>query len=305
MTESPAIRVAGLTRRFGARLAVDDLTFAVSRGSIFGFLGPNGAGKTTTIRMLLGLTRADHGDAWLLGHHFVRDRRSICARVGAIVETPTFHKELTGIDNLRVLAWTSGVQPGTAAIQALLDRVGLAERGSEPVGGYSLGMRQRLGLAAALVHGPELLFLDEPTNGLDPAGTLEVRRLLRELSAGGTTIFLSSHILHEVQAVCDEVAILHRGRLRLQGRVDALVQSQDRFLLRVQPVDQARTLAQQQGLTVETTAPDTLAVTVPEADLPTLVSALATAGIRIFRVEEAGGNLEALFIQWTQEAEGE
>ena len=160
MTELPAIRTRGLTRRFGQRVAVDALDLDVPRGTVFGFLGPNGAGKTTTIRMLLGLSPTDGGDAWILGHHFRRERRAICRRVGAIVETPTFHRELSGLDNLRVCAWTSGVRPGRKALDALLDRVGLTGRGGDAVGGYSLGMRQRLGLAAALVHGPELLFLD-------------------------------------------------------------------------------------------------------------------------------------------------
>ena len=194
-------------------------------GTIFGFR-PNGAGKTTTIRMLLGLsspTPARPGSR----HHFRRERAAICQRVGAIVETPAFHADLPGIDNLRVCAWTSGQRPCTRDLEALLDQVGLSGRGREAVGGYSLGMRQRLGLAAALVHDPELLFLDEPTNGLDPAGILEMRGLLRGLADQGKTIFLSSHILHEVEAVCSDVVILHQGTVRLQGAVADLLATTD------------------------------------------------------------------------------
>jgi len=303
VTESSAVRIAGLTRRYGSRVAVDALDLEVPRGVIFGFLGPNGAGKTTTIRMLLGLSRADAGEAWILGHHFQRERAAICPRVGAIVETPTFHTELTGIDNLRVVAWTSGVSPGRTALKAVLERVGLQGRGEEPVKGYSLGMRQRLGLAAALVHRPEMLFLDEPTNGLDPAGTIEVRRLLTELAEGGTTIFLSSHILHEVEAVCSELAILHQGRLRLRGELTELLRQEDCFRLRVSPRDRAQALLVEQGLTLRLAGEDSLDVEVAEADVPALVRSLCGAGVDVYRITEVGGTLEDLFMQWTREAE--
>ncbi len=304
MTDALAIRTQGLTRRFGARTAVDALDLEVARGTIFGFLGPNGAGKTTTIRMLLGLSPADAGEAWILGHHFRRERAAICQRVGAIVETPAFHADLPGIDNLRACAWTSGRRPRTRDLEALLDQVGLTGRGGEAVGGYSLGMRQRLGLAAALVHDPELLFLDEPTNGLDPAGILEMRGLLRGLADQGKTIFLSSHILHEVEAVCSDVVILHQGTVRLQGAVADLLASTDAWRLRVTPVAQALALAEDAGIAAEATPDGELQVSLPEAEVPRLVRLLAGAGVDVYRVAEHGGNLEELFLQWTAEAEG-
>ena len=171
------------------------------------------------------------------------------------------------------------------------------------MGGYSLGMRQRLGLAAALVHDPELLFLDEPTNGLDPAGILEMRGLLRGLADQGKTIFLSSHILHEVEAVCSDVVILHQGTVRLQGAVAELLANTDAWRLRVSPVERAVALAEDAGITAEATPDGDLQVSLPESDVPRLVRLLAGAGVDVYRVAEQGGNLEELFLQWTAEAE--
>lgn len=304
MTESPAIHARGLTRRFGDRTAVDALDLEVPRGAIFGFLGPNGAGKTTTIRMLLGLSPADAGEAWILGHHFRRERAAICERVGAIVETPAFHGDLTGLDNLRVCAWTSGLRPRARELESLLDQVGLSGRGREVVGGYSLGMRQRLGLAAALVNEPELLFLDEPTNGLDPAGILEMRGLLRGLAERGKTIFVSSHILHEVEAVCSDVVILHRGTVRLQGTVAELLGKHDTWRVRVSSAEQALEVAHRAGLQASVSEDGQLEVCIPETAVPGLVRGLVGAGVDVFRVAEHGGSLETLFLQWTSEAEG-
>jgi len=304
VTETPAIHARGLTRRFGDRTAVDALDLEVPRGAIFGFLGPNGAGKTTTIRMLLGLSPADAGEAWILGHHFRRQRAAICERVGAIVETPAFHGDLTGLDNLRVCAWTSGLRPRARELESLLDQVGLSGRGREVVGGYSLGMRQRLGLAAALVNDPDLLFLDEPTNGLDPAGILDMRGLLRGLAEQGKTIFLSSHILHEVEAVCSDVVILHRGTMRLQGSVAELLGKRDTWRVRVSSAERALEVAHRAGLQASASEDRELEVCIPETAVPGLVRGLVGAGVDVFRVAEHGGSLETLFLQWTSEAEG-
>ena len=304
MTETPAIHARGLTRRFGDRTAVDALDLEVPRGAIFGFLGPNGAGKTTTIRMLLGLSPADAGEAWILGHHFRRQRAAICERVGAIVETPAFHGDLTGLDNLRVCAWTSGLRPRARELESLLDQVGLSGRGREVVGGYSLGMRQRLGLAAALVNDPDLLFLDEPTNGLDPAGILDMRGLLRGLAEQGKTIFLSSHILHEVEAVCSDVMILHRGTMRLQGSVAELLGKHDTWRVRVSSAERALEVAHRAGLQASASEDRELEGCIPETAVPGLVRGLVGAGVDVFRVAEHGGSLETLFLQWTSEAEG-
>jgi ABC-2 type transport system ATP-binding protein len=221
--DTPVIRTYDLTKRFRKVTAVDAVSFSVQRGEVFGFLGPNGAGKTTTIAMLLGLVHPTAGSAEVLGCDIRRGLSKALPRVGAIVETPTFYPYMSAADNLLLVSLVVG-DGADRQIPALLEQVGLEGRGADKVGTYSLGMRQRLGLAAALLGNPELLILDEPTNGLDPAGMHEVRLLIRRLAdEQGTTVFLSSHLLHEVEQVCDSVVILNKGRLIAQGRVDQLL----------------------------------------------------------------------------------
>ena len=211
-----AIEVHGLTKRFGARVAVDNVDLLVPRGSAFGYLGPNGAGKTTLIRVLLGLTRPDRGTMSLLGIPVPSQRRQALARVGAIVDEPRFHSHLTGRENLRILAAARGGD-AEQRIGPALDRVRLARRADDKVSGFSLGMRQRLGIAACLLADPQLLILDEPMNGLDPAGMREMRDMIRGLVDEGRTVMLSSHLLDEVERTCDAAAIVDRGRLIRQG----------------------------------------------------------------------------------------
>jgi ABC-2 type transport system ATP-binding protein len=220
-TVGPALETHGLTKRFGGRVAVDSVDLHVPRGSAFGYLGPNGAGKTTLIRMLLGLTGATEGSMSVVGLP-VPDRRSeALARVGAVVEEPRFHPHLTGRENLAVAAAARG---GNAArlIDSSLDQVGLDARADDRVKTYSLGMRQRLGIARCLLAGPELLILDEPMNGLDPAGIQEFRGFVRTFVGDGGTIVLSSHLLDEVEKTCDHVAIVDRGRIVTQGSIEEL-----------------------------------------------------------------------------------
>jgi ABC-2 type transport system ATP-binding protein len=208
------ISTSRLTKAFGKLVAVNDLELQVMRGDVFGFLGPNGSGKTTTIRMLLGLIRPTAGRAILFGMDNTYQLPTILQRIGAIVETPVFYPYLSGIDNLRVIASGSGMTSGSINDRRLVEVLDIVElRSYEKLAyrKYSLGMKQRLGIAAALLTDPELVMLDEPTNGLDPAGVIEIRRLIKRLSALGKTIFLSSHILYEVQQVCNRVAILKKG----------------------------------------------------------------------------------------------
>jgi ABC-2 type transport system ATP-binding protein len=226
-----AIVTQGLTKRFGARTAVDRLDLAVRGGSVFGFLGPNGAGKTTTIGMLLGLIRPSAGSAQVLGYDVQRDTALALAGVGAMIEAPAFYPYLSGRDNLRVLARAGGLP--TTRVDAALDVVELADRARDKFRAYSQGMRQRLGIAAALLHEPQLIVLDEPTNGLDPAGQIEIRALIRTLAQSGRTIFLSSHMLHEVEQVCDDVAILRDGRVVAAGPVPTLLRRGRGVLIRV------------------------------------------------------------------------
>ena len=211
-------------RRRGGRVrAVDGLDLSVRAGGVFGFLGPNGSGKTTTIRCLLGLARPDGGHCRVLGVESPDALPSVISRVGSLVESPGLNPGLSGRRTLMVLATAAGL--GRGAVDRTLGQVGLAERGDDLVGGYSLGMRQRLGIAVALLKDPELLVLDEPANGLDPAGIREVRELIRDLGAEGRTVFLSSHLLSEVEQVCDEVAIVAGGRTVAQGAVAEVLAS--------------------------------------------------------------------------------
>ncbi|RLK23063.1 ABC-2 type transport system ATP-binding protein [Micromonospora sp. M71_S20] len=213
-----AVTLDGLTKRYGARTAVDQLTMHIPRGSVAGFVGPNGAGKTTAMAMLLGLVRPSAGTATVLGHPISQPARYL-GRVGALIETPGFYPALTGLENLRVLAAMGGHD--VARIPRVLEQVGLGGRGSSRFGQYSLGMKQRLGIAGALLGDPELVILDEPTNGLDPLGMSEMRELIAGLAGQGRTVMVSSHLLGELEQVCDWLLILDHGELVYQGATEA------------------------------------------------------------------------------------
>jgi ABC-type multidrug transport system ATPase subunit len=211
----------GLTKRFGSLLAVDDLNLTIRKGDIFGFLGPNGAGKTTTIRMIFGLIYPTSGYAQVLDHRVPQDRRQALKHLGGFVEVPAFYGNMSARRNLRLLGSLSA-EITEKRIDEVLEIVGLRERGGSKVGGYSHGMKQRLGIAHALIHKPELIILDEPTSGLDPQGMKDVRELIRGLGKQGTTVFLSSHLLHEIEQVCNRAVIINKGRVIVEGTVDEL-----------------------------------------------------------------------------------
>jgi ABC-2 type transport system ATP-binding protein len=249
-----AIATFGLTKEFGSRRAVDTLNLAIAPGGVFGFLGPNGAGKTTTIRMLLGLIRPTGGSGSILGYDIVAERSKILPHVGAIVESPAFYPYLSGRDNLRVLARTAGGED-SRRIAEVLDTVDLSGRAGDKVKTYSLGMKQRLAIAAALLNNPRIIFLDEPTNGLDPAGTVEIRDLIRRLGASGHTIFLSSHLLHEVEQIATEVAIIDKGKLVMQGYVAELTRQGAALLVEADPLPIVRQVAERMGAASEQHGP--------------------------------------------------
>ena len=217
-----AVEVHGLTKRFGARIAVDAVDLRVPRGSAFGYLGPNGAGKTTLIRALLGLTRADSGTISLLGVPVPDERGHALAQVGAIVDEPRFHCHLTGRENLKILA-AARAGGAEGQIGPALERTRLTQRADDKVSTYSMGMRQRLGLAACMLPDPQLFILDEPMNGLDPAGMHEMREIIRGLVEEGRTVMLASHLLDEVERTCDQIAIVDRGRVIRQGPIGELI----------------------------------------------------------------------------------
>src|SRR5436305_2174276 len=237
------ISTSRLTKAFGNLVAVNDLHLEVMRGDVFGFLGPNGSGKTTTIRMLLGLIRPTAGRAVIFGMDNADQLPAILQRVGAIVETPVFYPYLSGKDNLHVVAAASGMLQGKASnrrVEEVLDIVELRRHANLAFRKYSLGMKQRLGVGAALLADPELVLLDEPTNGLDPAGVFEMRQLIQRLATLGKTIFISSHILYEIQQVCNRVAILQKGNLIKQGAVSELLQQNEQIVIRLNTTEETQ-----------------------------------------------------------------
>jgi ABC-2 type transport system ATP-binding protein len=296
------IRTFDLTKRFKNLTAVDEINFTVHKGEVFGFLGPNGAGKTTTIAMLLGLVRPTTGSAELLGYDIRRDLSQALPRVGAIVETPAFYPYMSGIDNLRIFARIDGGET-ELRIPKILERVGLKSRGKDKVGTYSLGMRQRLGLGAALLGDPELLILDEPTNGLDPAGMQEMRHLIRTLAdESGKTIFLSSHLLHEVEQVCDRVLILNKGKVIAQGEVSELLCQTHKIEMRIDSAPEAAKilLALDWVEDVEFDE-DILRVTSSPERAPELLAALAHHHHFPFEVRPVVSSLESVFLKLTND----
>jgi ABC-2 type transport system ATP-binding protein len=300
-----AVETHGLTKRFGPTVAVDDVELLVPRGSAFGYLGPNGAGKTTLIRTLLGLTKANAGTMALLGTPVPAERSRALARVGAIVDEPRFHPHLTGRDNLRLLAAARGGD-ADQRIAPSLARVGLAERAADKVATYSMGMRQRLGVAACLLADPELLILDEPMNGLDPAGMHEMRAMIASLAGEGRTVVLSSHLLDEVQRTCDAVAIVDHGRVIRQGSIDELIRGAGAAVVQVDCAEPARAkqLIDDTGIAAGTGITDTgLAVTLPAGASREVVAdlnrRLVGAGIDVYGLREVQASLEDWFLSVT------
>ena len=303
--EPPAIRTQGLSHRFGSQTAVDSVDLGVPRGAVYGFLGPNGSGKTTTIRMLLGLIAPDSGTIDILGGSMPHAAHRVLPRVGTLVEGPAFHPYLSGQDNLRRLdAFDASTDPSTrkARIGSALERVGLSAAATKKFRRYSLGMKQRLGLAATLLRPRDLLILDEPTNGLDPAGTREVRNLLRELSADGTTVLVSSHLLAEIEQIATHVGIMSAGRLLRQGSLaEVLADTGSHLRVRTTEVSAAVPVLERLGLSVTERSDESVVVELngvaPEHVNATLVR--SDVPVRGFTVERPA--LEDLFVQLTGE----
>jgi ABC-type multidrug transport system ATPase subunit len=293
------ITADGLSRSYGGRLVLEKLALHVPRGSVFGFLGPNGAGKTTTIRLLLGLQRPTAGRAEVLGHP-AGDPRAL-GRIGALVEVPSLYPNLTGLENLRVTAHYRGCDE--AACRKALDLVSLAGAAHQTVKGYSLGMKQRLAIALALMHEPELLILDEPTNGLDPAGILEVRALMRSLvGRSGVTIFLSSHLLTEVEQVATHLAILNQGRLQFQGTLKAFRErSRPRLLLGLTDVSGASDFLRGHGIVSEPLDDGRLRIDATEKEEARQINELLVrSGFGVSHLALERPSLEDQFLEMTQ-----
>ncbi|GGV72546.1 ABC transporter ATP-binding protein [Streptomyces longisporoflavus] len=312
VTES-VIETSALTKRYGKQLAVDQLSLTVPAGSVFGFLGPNGSGKTTTIRMLMGLIEPTSGRASVLGRPVPREIRTVLPHVGALIEGPALYGFLSGRDNLlRYDAADPTADPRTrrARAESALDRVGLTAAAGKKAKAYSLGMKQRLGLAAALLQPRRLLVLDEPTNGLDPQGMREIRALVRELASEGTTVFLSSHLLDEIEQVCTHAAVMAQGRLITQGPVAELAAgARGRLTVTTPDTGEAARVLKELGVTDLVVTEDRVTGEPPGAeegaqapgDLAELNAALVGAGVRVrgFGVERA--SLEDAFVALTGE----
>jgi ABC-2 type transport system ATP-binding protein len=282
-------------------VALDGLDLAVPDGGVFGFLGPNGSGKTTTIRCLLALARPTAGECRVLGADSQTSLPQVIARIGSMVETPGLFPAMSGRKNLSLLGRIQGIGPSTVA--GVLDRVGLAERADDPVRGYSLGMRQRLGIGIALLKEPQLLILDEPANGLDPAGIKEVRELLRSLGAEGRTVFVSSHLLSEVQQTCDRVAVLARGRCVAAGPVDEVLAAGggQRLIVRLADLAAGHAALGEAGI-ASTVQGDHLRVDLPPAESERVTRALVRKELYLTELRPEEVSLEAVFLELTGEA---
>ena len=303
--QSPwAVETHGLTKKFGGRTAVNGVDLLVPRGCAFGYLGPNGAGKTTLIRVLLGLTHADAGTMRLLGHDVPAQRDIALARVGAIVDEPRFHQHLTGRQNLEILA-AAREPAATQRIDGALDRVGILHRDNDRVSKYSMGMRQRLGVAACLLGDPHLLILDEPMNGLDPGGMVDMREMITSLVAEGRTVVLSSHLLDEIERTCDAVAIVDQGRIIRQGPITELLAGSSLeveiecdaperalFLLTSGPLGANASVIDDHLLV--TLAADTSRDAVAEIN-----RILVTGDVAVYRLQENHASLEKWFLEVT------
>jgi ABC-2 type transport system ATP-binding protein len=300
-SDGPAIETVGLTKSYGSLTAVDHLDLAIKRGEIFGFLGPNGAGKTTTMRMLLGLVKPAAGTASILGLDISTQLPEILARTGSVIENPTFYPYLSGFDNLRAFATLSQIREDR--VRAVLDLLDLTSAAGSKFKTYSLGMKQRLAVGAALLGSPDLLILDEPANGLDPAGIVEMRDLIKRLKAQGHTVLISSHVLHEIEQICDRILIMSHGRVVVQGRVEDLLGGSS-LEIQIQPIDAAeRVLRALPWVGDVNRDDDLLFVKAPLGRAGDLTRALAEEGMYLSRLRPRELSLEQYFLDVTGEAE--
>ncbi len=300
------LRTFDLTKHYGTRLAVNQLNLEVRRGEIVGFLGPNGAGKTTSIRMILGLIAPTAGRVELFGRDQATGRASLLPRIGALVETPALYLHLTGRENLRAVgAVLGGVS--RQRIETVLEQVGLQARQKDRVRTYSLGMKQRLGVGIALLNNPDLLILDEPANGLDPAGIVEMRDLLHKLASEGKTVFLSSHLLGEVQQICSRVVFLNAGKLIADKTVAELTRGQGEYAVQLEHAQEALILLQQQpwGKNARLDGSGTLLTPAPQESGRDLYAFLTQAGFPPHSLAPATQNLEDVFFSLINTHEGD
>lgn len=304
MKEETVLEMQGVSKVIKGKAIVDNLSFDIRRGEIIGLLGPNGAGKTTTIRMMTGLIRMTGGDVLIHGHSIHKDFKRAISQIGAIIENPEFYPHMTGYDNLKqYLRMSDGA--GESRIDEVVALVGLQEAMDKKVKAYSLGMRQRLGIAQALLHSPKLLILDEPTNGLDPAGIREMRDYMRKIAeVEGIAILISSHMLAEIEQICHRAVVIQNGKLVTVTQIAEAPEARSEVALtiRVDNAGNARTVAEAlQGVEVTGTdeAHSELHVRLPDGNVPELVAALSEAKVGVYRITENKQSLEDDFLKWT------
>ena len=291
------VETRGLTKRYGNRItAVEDLDLTIERGEVYGFLGPNGAGKTTTLRMLLGLIKPSSGTATVLGEE--PGAPTGLARVGALVESPAFYPYLSGRDNLRVMARYSGV--ALSRVEEVLQQVDLSGRANDKFKKYSLGMKQRLGVATALLKDPELLVLDEPANGLDPKGMADMRAIIRKVRGEGKTVLLSSHLLGEVEQICDRIGVILKGKLVAERTMEELRGREGALLVRAEPLEEAERVVKNLPRIEEARVVDEmLQLTVDPARAAEINAGLVNAGVRVSELRPVERSLEEMFLELT------
>ena len=303
MSDEIVIQVNQLSKHFGKIKAVNDITFQVNKGDVFGFLGPNGAGKTTTMGMLLGLINPTSGEGVILGKSILKEQHLIKPQIGAIIENPSFYPYMSAIDNLKAMFYASGLKPNLKIITEKLEIVGLGDRAKSKFKTYSLGMKQRLGLAAILLTNPEIIFLDEPNNGLDPAGQKEIRELILNLvKTQNKTVFISSHQLMEVEKICNRVAVVQKGKIVKTGNMQDLLRTDQGVYLQVQDAEKAIKLFQLKGLVAETSTERNfnLFVKVEFKSIPDALKILVDNDCFVYAVEPYKLSLEDLFLELTE-----
>ncbi|HEX6085574.1 MAG TPA: ABC transporter ATP-binding protein [Thermoanaerobaculia bacterium] len=292
-----ALSASNLTKTIGDRTIVDDVSFDLQPGEVFGFLGPNGAGKTTTIRMLVGLIKPTHGSVSVCGFDIRKQFEKAMRCIGCIVENPDLYRFMSGRENLEHFARMLRVP--SSEIERVASLVNLAHRLDQRVGTYSLGMRQRLGIAQAMLGDPRVLILDEPANGLDPAGIREIRELLRNLAAErGMAVFVSSHLLAEIELTADRVAIIHKGRILRTGPVRELISSQRAMEFRVDDAERAAAIIRERGVEA-TVSGDVVLAPIEEPDAPPIIAALTQHGVAVFHARQRVQTLEEMFLEAT------
>jgi len=297
----PLLEVRNLTKRFGDFLAVDDLSFSVNEGDVYGFLGQNGAGKSTTLRMLLTLVRPTQGEIQIFGKSLYQNRKQILSKTGALIERSDLYNYLNALDNLSVFARMSGVRPESKRLYDMLSFIGLKGREKDKVKTYSMGMKQRLGIAIALIHDPQLIILDEPTNGLDPQGIADIRNLIIKLSREqGKTVIVSSHLLSEVELIANRMIIIDKGRKIVEGEVSTLLDPSHTIVkIETTDPDKAKSVLEKHGITISSIRNAIIETEINRDEIPSLVQLLTDAHIPILAVNPVH-SLEHYFLSLTQ-----